>query len=144
MSCLGVAFSLDEKTVLKLKSFKSDEKRLDFLDDIEEQIMDNEPESFAEFDKSWDALHRSLTDGKLDWTNGTYPLNHVILGGQQIYYDDDYTITLSNMMGQTVTTLHANNQQETLKVIDFPAGLYNVSITDDNGNRHNEKVTIIH
>lgn len=95
MACLGVLFSLDEKTVSKLKAFKSDEDRLEFLqEDIEETIMGNEPERFAEFDKSWDALHRSLTDGKLEWTNGTYPLNHVILGGQQIYHEDDYIMSL--------------------------------------------------
>ena len=95
MACLGVLFSLDEKTVSKLKSFKSDEQRLDFLqEDIEETIMNNEPERFAEFDKSWDALHRSLTDGKFEWTNGTFPLNHVILGGQQIYHKDDYIMSL--------------------------------------------------
>ncbi len=59
-------------------------------------------------------------------------------------YTQPYTITLSNMMGQIITSLLTNKQQETLKVIDFPAGLYNVSITDENGNRHNEKVTIMH
>ena len=95
MACLGVLFSLDEKTVSKLKSFKSDAERLDFLqEDIEETIMNNEPERFAEFDKSWDALHRSLTDGKFEWTNGTFPLNHVILGGEQIYHTDDYIMSL--------------------------------------------------
>ncbi|MBN8865903.1 MAG: YfbM family protein [Sphingobacteriales bacterium] len=95
MACLGVLFSLDEKTVSKLKSFKSDEDRLAFLqEDIEETIMGNESERFAELDKSWDALHRSLTDGKLEWSNGTFPLNHVILGGQQIYQEDDYIMSL--------------------------------------------------
>ena len=95
MACLGVLFSLDEKTVSKLKAFKSDEDRLAFLqEDIEETIMENERERFAEFDKSWDALHRSLTDGKFEWENGTFPLNHVILGGQQIYYEDDYIMSL--------------------------------------------------
>ncbi len=95
MACLGVLFSLDEKTVSKLKAFKSDEDRLEYLqEDIEENIMGNEPERFAEFDKSWDALHRSLTDGKFEWTNGTFPLNHVILGGQQIYHEHDYIMSL--------------------------------------------------
>lgn len=95
MACLGVLFSLDEKTVSKLKSIKSDEDRLAFLqEDIEETIMGNEPEWFAELDKSWEALHRSLTDGKFEWSNGTFPLNHVILGGQQIYQEDDYIMSL--------------------------------------------------
>ena len=102
MACLGVLFSLDEKTVLKLKSFESDEDRLDYLQaEIEEDLMSNHPDKFAELDKSWDALHRSLTDGKLEWsdetpelTNGTFPLNHVIIGGQQLYFGDDYIMSL--------------------------------------------------
>jgi hypothetical protein len=95
MACLGVLFSLDEKTVSKLLSFKSDEERLAFLqEEIEEPIMNSGPERFAEFDKSWDALHRSLTDGKFEWANGAYPLNHVILGGQQIYHEADYIMSL--------------------------------------------------
>ncbi|UKB82716.1 YfbM family protein [Chryseobacterium sp. MEBOG06] len=95
MGCLGVLFSLDEKIALKLKSFKSDEDRLEFLqEDIEEEFMENEPERFAEVDQSWDGLHRSLTDGKLEWDNGTFPLNHVILGGQKIYHKNDYIMSL--------------------------------------------------
>lgn len=95
MACLGVLFSLDEITVSKLKTFKSDGERLAFLlEDIEEDIMGNQPERFAELDKSWDALHRSLTDGKLEWCNGAFPLNHVILGGEQIYQKDDYIMSL--------------------------------------------------
>ena len=95
MSCLGVLFSLDETEVSKLKSFESDGERLDYLqEDIEETMMTNEPERYAEFDKSWDALHRSLTDGKLEWSNGSFPLNHVILGGEVIYHEDDYIMSL--------------------------------------------------
>ena len=95
MGCLGVLFSLDETAVSKLKSFESDEERLNYLqDDIEESIMSNEPERYAELDKSWDALHRSLTDGKLEWSNGSFPLNHVILGGEVIYHEDDYIMSL--------------------------------------------------
>lgn len=58
-------------------------------------------------------------------------------------FTQPYTVTLSNMMGQTITTLHSNKQQETIRVIDFPTGIYNVSIVDDNGNKHNEKITIM-
>ncbi len=34
-----------------------------------------------------------MTDGELGWDNGEYPLNHAILGGQQLYEGDDYIIT---------------------------------------------------
>ncbi len=95
MACLGVLFSLNEATVAKLKAFTSDGERLDFLqEDIEENMMTNEPERYTELDKSWDALHRSLTDGKLEWANGSFPLNHIILGGEQLYHQDDYIMSL--------------------------------------------------
>jgi hypothetical protein len=95
MSCLGVLFSLDKVTVDKLKSFPSDEERLDYLQmEIEEEYFNKHPDKLAELDKAWDAIHRTLTDGKLEWTNGDYPLNHIILGGEILYFQQDYIMTL--------------------------------------------------
>jgi hypothetical protein len=95
MSCLGVLFSLDKVTVDKLKSFSSDEERLDYLQiEIEEEYFNKHPDKLAELDKAWDAIHRTLTDGKLEWTNGDYPLNHIILGGEILYFQQDYIMTL--------------------------------------------------
>lgn len=129
MACLGVLFSLDEKTVLKLKSFKSDEDRLAYLqEDIEEIIMENEPEQFAELDKSWEALHRSLTDGKFEWDNGTFPLNHVIMGGEQIYNNDDYIMSLKTPdQVETISEAVGKISKE-----DLRSG-YNKIPTDDEG-----------
>jgi Domain of unknown function (DUF1877) len=36
-------------------------------------------------DKAWDAMHRCLTDGRLEDGNGDYPLNHVVLGPRQLH-----------------------------------------------------------
>ncbi len=55
-----------------------------------------------------------------------------------------YTITLQNMLGQTVLKQHATKQQETINVSDLPAGVYNISIADETGSRHNEKLLIAH
>jgi hypothetical protein len=55
-----------------------------------------------------------------------------------------YTITIQNMIGQTVTTKHTTKEQETINVSNLPAGVYNVSITDESGNRYNDKVVIVH
>jgi len=127
MACLGVLFSLDEQTVLKLKSFKSDEDRLEFLqEDIESSFMENEPERFAELDQAWDGLHRSLTDGKTEWDNGTFPLNHVILGGQRIYYKDDYIMSLKTPK----QVLEIANAVEKLSKDDLKTG-YNKILPDD-------------
>jgi hypothetical protein len=95
MSCLGVLFSLDKSEVDKLKAFTSDKDRLEYLqEEIEETYFDKYPERVAELDKSWDALHRSLTNGKLEYTNGVFPLSHVVLGGELLYYEGDYIMSL--------------------------------------------------
>jgi hypothetical protein len=95
MPCLGVLFSLDEAATSKLKSFSTDEDQLVFVqEEIESIYFDEFPQRMAELVQSWDALHRSLTDGKLAYTNGTFPLNHVILGGEKVYNSEDYIMTL--------------------------------------------------
>lgn len=135
MACLGVLFSLDGKTVSQLKSFKSDEDRLAFLQEgIEETIMESEPERFAEFDKSWEALHRSLTDGKFKWDNGTFPLNHVILGGQQIYYEEDYIMSLKTpeqveKIAEAIVTISRQDLRKGYDKIDSKD--YGFDLTDE-------------
>jgi len=95
MSCLGVHFALTEEQATKLRSFESDGERLDFLlEEIESYFFEEAPEFKAESDKSWDAMHRALTDGELSYTNGSYPLNHVVLGGEVLYFEDDYIMSL--------------------------------------------------
>jgi hypothetical protein len=95
MGCRGVHFALDAGAVRKLKSFRSDAARLDYLlDELEEVYFEEHPDRVAETDKAWDAIHRALTDGELGWENGTYPLNHVILGGEMLYEAEDYIMSL--------------------------------------------------
>lgn len=95
MGCRGVLFSLTEEQVDTLKSFGTDTERLDYVqDEIEEQFFEAEPDHKVETDKAWDAIHRALTDGKLGYDNGNFPLNMVILGGEALYSADDYIMSL--------------------------------------------------
>lgn len=95
MSCLGVLFSLEDTEVKKLRSLETDEERLEYLqEEIEEVYFSTYPERVAELDKAWDALHRSLTDGKLEYINGVFPSNHIVLGGDILYTSGDYIMTL--------------------------------------------------
>jgi len=55
-----------------------------------------------------------------------------------------YTITLCNTMGQVIKTFQSNKQQETIDVSGLPAGLYYLSVIDENGTRVNNKVVIVH
>lgn len=95
MSCLGVHFALSEEEVKKLTSFGNDEERLDYVtEEIEEVYLEERESLIAQSDKAWDAIHRAFTDGQLAYDNGTYPLNHVILGGAPLYFNDDYILSL--------------------------------------------------
>jgi len=88
----GVHFALTPEQYTKVIELASDDKLIDFIHfEIEEEW---DRGSLRESDKAWDAIHRSLTDGKLEWENGTFPLNAVILGGKQLYKGDDYIVSL--------------------------------------------------
>lgn len=94
MGCRGVHFSLDGRTATALKAIGDEHERLQFIQEqIEEDYFKYHPEWLAESDKSWDWIHRVLTDGKLEWNNGTYPLNHVVMGGESLYSESDYMST---------------------------------------------------
>jgi hypothetical protein len=95
MSCLGVHFALTEAQVKELRQFKDDEARLGHLqENIEAELLSGDNEWAFQTDKAWDAIHRSLTDGDLTYENGEFPLSHVILGGESLYSEDDYIMSL--------------------------------------------------
>ena len=91
MACRGVHFATEKSLFEKLLAAKSDETVLEIVqEEIEEKWYED---WLQETDKAWDAIHRCLTDGKLEYNNGVIPLNTVILGGTQLYKADDYIIS---------------------------------------------------
>ena len=95
MSCLGIHMALGDHQARELESL-SEEARITYLTDLESDLFEGSPDLVAETDKSWDALHRTLSDGELTWTGGTYPLNHAVLGGTVLYSKDDYLVSLKS------------------------------------------------
>lgn len=95
MSCLGVHFALEQAEVDSLLLLDTDADRLGYLEQvIEERYFAGPRELVAESDKSWDAMHRALSDGTLAPDGGRYPLDHVVLGGRSLYAGDDYIMSL--------------------------------------------------
>jgi len=90
MACRAVLFALTEDEAKRLLDVRGDEALEGAVEEIEERW---DEEWLCQLDKAWDGIHRALTDGELGWDNGEYPLNHAILGGQQLYEGDDYIIT---------------------------------------------------
>jgi len=92
MAGRGVHFALTKDQYKSVCNCRSDAELVNLVqEEIEEDWNTN---WLCETDKSWDAIHRCLTDGKLEWDNGSFPLNAVILGGKQLYKGDDYILAL--------------------------------------------------
>lgn len=92
MGCLGVFIAIDSEQVDRLLHAADDDELLDRLESMEADLGDSN--LAADCDKSWDALHRCLTDGRLDFGNGPYPLSHVVLGPRQLHKGDDFIVSL--------------------------------------------------
>ena len=90
MACRAVLFALTENEATQLLEAQGDQALEEVVEEIEERW---DEKWLCELDKAWDGIHRALTDGELGWDNGDYPLNHVIMGGQQLYEGDDYIFT---------------------------------------------------
>ncbi|MDE7417686.1 MAG: YfbM family protein [Lachnospiraceae bacterium] len=85
MGCLAVLFALNEQEVENLLAVERSE-RADYMhEEIEENFWNEFPEYVCELDKSWDAMHRVLTDGTLNFENEFQPLCNVIFGGEFVY-----------------------------------------------------------
>lgn len=87
MSARGVFFSLDKAQAKRLLKAEDDDEVMEQVEALEEAW---EEEHLAECDKAWDALHRCLSDGTLDFEGGEYPLNRCVLGGRQLIGEEDY------------------------------------------------------
>lgn len=92
MSCRGVHFALTNEQYEKLLSAKTDESVIEIIQEEIEEEWDEE--WLCETDKAWDAIHRCLTNGKLECNENEFPLNAVILCGKQLHKSDDYIISL--------------------------------------------------
>lgn len=97
MAGRGVHFALSEEEVRRLRALPDEEGRLDYVsDELEESYFDGPREYLAQTDKAWDAIHRALSDGELTWDGGSYPLNHVVLGGEQFADGESSVLSLKS------------------------------------------------
>ena len=91
---LGVHFALTAAQLKKLHALEGDDDGiLEFMSEVEEKW---DRAWLVETDKSWDAMHRALTNGKLTFASGKKyaPLGFTILGGASLVDDEDETVVL--------------------------------------------------
>jgi len=48
----------------------------------------------VQIDKGWAGIHRCVTDGRLAFDNGEYPLRACVIGGEQLHAGDDFVVSL--------------------------------------------------
>ncbi|MFO0550909.1 MAG: DUF1877 family protein [Polyangiaceae bacterium] len=91
MSSRGVHMALSAVDAKRLLAIDDAEELVEFIfDTLEEKYLDSDRWSF-ELDKAWDALHRCLTDGRLLYATGPFPLAYAVLGGRPLDAGEDYT-----------------------------------------------------
>ncbi|MEM6926371.1 MAG: DUF1877 family protein [Myxococcota bacterium] len=88
----GVLFALDDAQSARLAAAAGDAAVRDCIAAIEERW---ERAWLFQTDKAWDAIHRALTDGRLLYENGAFPLSHCILGGFQLHAEDDWVVSVT-------------------------------------------------
>jgi hypothetical protein len=90
MACRGVHFALTPEDEARLvDETHDDDELLEAVEEIEERW---DRKWLVETDKAWDAIHRCLTDGSLEY--GSTPLHKCILGSNNLYEGDDYIVSL--------------------------------------------------
>jgi hypothetical protein len=91
----GVHFALTAESEQRLRACPADERPNFIANDIEEAYFGHAREWLCETDKAWDAIHRAFNSGDLGYHYRT-PLEGVILGGEPLYFGDDYIISLKD------------------------------------------------
>ncbi len=94
MGCLGTHFAFTADEGSDLIQCAPERARLQLLWEIEERYYGNGSEFIAESGKTWDGMHRALTDGRFAFDNGTFPLSHVVMGGKRLYGGTDWKVVL--------------------------------------------------
>jgi len=89
MACRGVHFALTAEQASRLMDNPDfdDNELMTFVEEIEGAW---DKDWLQETDKAWDAIHRCLTDGELEY--GESPYHQCILGSENLYEGDDYIV----------------------------------------------------
>ena len=85
MGCLAVLFALNEQELETFLNVERPQRAYYMHNELEENFWNDYPEYVCELDQAWDAMHRMLTDGSLNFENKFPPLCNVILGGEFVY-----------------------------------------------------------
>ncbi|MEM7014643.1 MAG: DUF1877 family protein, partial [Verrucomicrobiota bacterium] len=94
MAGRGVHFAITDQDMVKLGEASDGNAIIAIVTEEIESRWEKEDGFVAETDKAWDAIHRCLTNGKLEYDAGEVPLKWCIIGGILICEEDHCIISL--------------------------------------------------
>jgi Domain of unknown function (DUF1877) len=86
----GYHFALSRDNAKKVFAVTDPKGFLTLFDEFKNSKDMQKNDQILENKRTWDAIHRALTEGELDPQGGEMPLNHVILGGKPVNAGEDY------------------------------------------------------
>ncbi len=89
MACRGVHFALTPDEAEKVASADDDDDLMATIEEVEDRW---DRDWLVETDKAWDAIHRCLTGGTLEY--GPTPLHKCVLGEANRHEGDGYIVNL--------------------------------------------------
>ena len=107
-------FAITNKDRRKLLKLADDDEAISEY--VHEVIEERDDDHNVGTDKAWDAIHRSLTDGRLVFDNGSVPLKLAVLGGKQLTSGEDELVVFvdADQVGAVAAAL-AEVTKETLR-----------------------------
>jgi len=97
MACRGVLFAITDHKISKLEAAQGDDEVMNVVQMEIEQPWDET--WLYQLDKAWDAIHRCVTDGRIGFTNGEFPIGLCILGGSQLHRGENHIVALKTAKG---------------------------------------------
>ena len=92
MGSRGAHFAVPLETAEALCGASDDDELMDLVEALEGAW---DRAHLAESDKAWDAMHRALTNGELEFGGGEPPLHHCVLGPRQLHQGEDYIVCVA-------------------------------------------------
>ena len=106
---LGVHFALKEPDVARLLVHRDSDELVAYIThDLTKEFAVTNARCLFRCEEMWEAIHRCLTDGELDYGKGPFPFSYAVLGGQMLDAGDDYTACLvrPDQVKDTAEALH--------------------------------------
>ena len=94
MAGLGFHIALSRDNAKRVFAVPNDTALLALIEEFKNSKELRKNGQVVECKRTWDAIHRCLTEGTLDPTGGEVPMNHAILGGKQLNKGNEFIAVL--------------------------------------------------